>query len=51
MADFKPRNAVRNLTITINSHAAEQHDAFRFPNSVGALIVPFVAKMPYDPAT
>jgi len=46
MADIKPRSAVRNLTITINSHVA-----FHFPNSVGTLIKPFVAKMPYDPAT
>ena len=46
MADFKPRSAVRYLTISINSHVA-----FRFPNSVGTLIGPFVAKMPYDPAT
>lgn len=47
MADFKPRSAVRNLTITINPHVA-----FHFPNSVGALVIrPFVAKMPFDPAT
>lgn len=46
MADFNPRSAVRNLTITINSHVT-----FRFPYNVGTLIVPFVAKMPSDPAT
>ena len=46
MADSKPRSAAQYLAFYDITRVA-----FRNPNNVGALIVPFVANMPYDPTT